>query len=50
MSGTPSTWQGFKVKDRWVDHPINIVNDIESKVVFHNMANWPLELNLACID
>jgi hypothetical protein len=50
MSGAPQDWQGFKVQDRLVQHPIDIINDIEEKVCFHNMANWPLEVNLVCID
>eukprot|EP00435_Cladocopium_sp_Y103_P022669 s2118_g5.t1 len=31
-------------------HPIDVINDLEDEVCFHNMAFWKLDLHLVSID
>ena len=31
-------------------HPIDVINDVDEEVIFHNLALWKLELHLVSID
>ena len=52
-----ATWPSSTVLIAWGadpgqgdKHPIDVINDVEDEVIFHNLAFWKLELHLVSID